>query len=263
MVIGRLAATALVAVALPLAGQAVPNRAAAYLFPTDGSDARALWVNPASTGTDRGASVFADVVVRDEDPGGAALAQVSAGFGSRGLSFGYQYDDLGPVRSHTYRVGVTGSSGPLAAGFAAAWYRGGANDWGYDVGLTYRARASVLVGVTVANIGQPVVRGVRQEFSAVPGLTLTPFGPSFELSALARFGGPEGYAFGARWHAPLRVALALLARVETDADLRGRGLAFGLALGARDQLGVTATTDADISRLEAVSAFGVASRRFR
>lgn len=254
---------ALFAVAVPAAGQTAPNRAAADLFPTDGRDVRALWVNPAGTGTDRGASVFADVVVRDAEPGGPELGQLSAGFGSRGLSFGYQYDDLGAVRGHTWRVGVTGSSGPLAVGFAAAWYRGAANDWGYDVGVTYRARASVVLGMTAANIGQPVVRGVRQEFAAVPGLTLTPFGPSFALSALARVGGLDGYALGARWHAPLRVPLALAARVETDADLRGRGLAFGVALGGRDQLGLLATTDAGADRIEAVSAFGVASRRFR
>jgi len=245
------------------AAQVVANRTAAYLFPTDVRDARALWVNPAGPAVARSASVYAEVMAVHPTGGDTRVGQVTAGFGSRGLSFGYQYDDFDTGVGHTYRLGVAGASGPLAAGFVAAWYRGGANAWGYDLGFSYAAGRAVTIGATAANIGQPLVRGTPLDFAMIPGLTLTPLGPRLAVSALGRFGGAsEGYAVGVRWNPPWRLGGALLARMDTDQDLATRGFAFGFAIGGQDQLGVVATTAHDLSRVDASSLSGVAVRQF-
>jgi len=247
-------------VAAPAAAQVASNRATRYLFPTDVLDGRAVWVNPAGTAVTPSASVYADVVVGVPDDA-SRLAQISAGFSSRGLTFGYQYDDFEIGVGHTYRLGLAGGSGPLAIGAAAAYYRGGTKDWGYDVGAVFRAWSGVTVGATAANIGEPVVRGLRQEFAFIPGATLTPFGPALELSAQGRLGGDaETYSVGARWRPPLSFRSALLVRLDADGDLRTTGFAFGLAIGGQDQAGAVLTTPRDLASVEATSVYGVAIR---
>jgi len=242
------------------AAQVAPNRATRYLFQTDVLDGRAVWVNPAGTAIIASASVFGDVVMGAPDDANR-LAQVSAGFSSRGLTFGYQYDDFETGVGHTYRLGLAGASGSLAVGAAAAYYRGGTKDWGYDVGAVFRAGAGVTLGATAANIGEPVVRGLRQEFSFIPGVTLTPFGPALQVSALGHLGGAaESYSVGARWQPPLAFRSAVLVRLDADADLRTTGFAFGLAIGGQDQAGLVLTTPRDLASVEATSLYGVATR---
>jgi hypothetical protein len=255
-----------VAIAVLLAGGAVTpapsqvaaNRAARYLFPTNVRDGRAVWVNPAGTAVTPLASVYGDVVLRGD---GARLTQITAGFGSRGLTFGYQYDRFETGRGHTYRLGLAGSTGPLSVGVTAAHYRGDASAWGYDVGALIRSGPAFTLGATAANIGQPVVRGVRQAFALVPGATATPLGPALELSALARLSDAgDGYSVGARWQPPLRLRSAVLVRLDWDGDLRHTGFAFGVAIGDLDQVGVVLTTPRDVATVEASSVYGVAAR---
>src|SRR5213076_3503367 len=106
------------------AQQVAPNRATGYLFPTDVHDARAIWVNPAGLAVLREASVYAELGVGDPGARGR-LRQINAGFNSRGLSFGYQRDIFdNNVRGTTYRIGLAGGSGGLAAGAALTHYRG-------------------------------------------------------------------------------------------------------------------------------------------
>lgn len=257
-------AIGLLAMANGGAAQAVSNRAADYLFQTDVTDARALWLNPAGPAIARNASIYADLVAANLGADSLRLAQVSAGFSSRGLAFGYQYDDLDTGVGHTYRVGAAGAAGALTAGFAAAWYRGGTNAWGYDVGATYVVGRRLVVGASAANIGQPLVRGTRLDFALIPGFTATPLGPALELSALGRFGGSaDGYAIGLRWHLPATLRGALLARLDTDDQLELDRFAFGVAIGGQDQVGLVATTPRDVSRVDAASLYGVAIRQFR
>jgi hypothetical protein len=223
-----------------------------------------LWLNPAGIVVDRSASVHADVVVRHPGRRDARFGQATIGFGSRGFAFGYQHDDFAGVRGHSYRFGLAGSTRQLAVGAAAAWYRGGASTWGYSVGATLRATPRLVIGVTAANIAQPVVRGVKQAFTTVPEATFTPFGPRLELSALGRVGGAgESYAVGLRWGWPGSLGGAVTARLDADGELRQRGLAFGLAIGRQDQVGVVATTRAGTAGVDAASLYGVAARPLR
>src|SRR5207249_9732248 len=120
---------ALVRLGLPLAlllaaasasAQVAANRTTLYLHPTDVTDARALWVNPAGLGRFQEASLHLDLTVGD--PGAAGrLRQLTLGFNSRGFSFGYQRDVFdGGVRGHTYRLGFAGGPAGAAGGGAAA-----------------------------------------------------------------------------------------------------------------------------------------------
>ncbi|MGH7531449.1 MAG: hypothetical protein ACREMN_13790 [Gemmatimonadales bacterium] len=247
------------------AAQVAPNRASAYVHPSDVYDARAVWVNPGGLGVIRQASVYAELLV--EDPGARGrLRQVSAGFNARGLSFGYQRDVFdGGVRGDTYRLGLGGSAGSLGIGGAVAYYRGGGTRaTGWDVGLLYRWLPSLTLGATVANLGQPVVRGLRQRVMYLPGVTWRPLAAAV-VSAHARLTSDSvaAYAFSARWGIGLgsrRLPLDFLVRLDTDGGLRRSAFAFGLSLGGMDQIGLIASTPGEASRIEAVSLYGLSVR---
>jgi len=243
--------------------QVAPNRATAYLHPSDLTDARALWVNPAGLARGLEASVNADVTVGD--PGAAGrLRQLSLGFNSRGLSFGYQRDVFdGGLRGHTYRAGLAGTYHGLGVGIATSLYRGAASGASWDLGLTYALQPTLAAAAVITNIGQPTIRGVRLTTTYILGLSWRPLGPRAALSAHARFSTDttqEGYAVGGRWSAPGRLAVSVLARLDTDRHLRRTGLAVGLSVGARDMLGAVASTPGDVSRIESASLYGVSKR---
>lgn len=258
---GRLALAALLWAASARA-QVAPNRATAYLHPTDVHDARAVWVNPAGLGVRPEASVHLDLAV--DDPGASGrLRQITAGFNSRGLSFAYQRDIFdGGIRGHTYRVGLGAGQGRLAAGAAVAHYRGDTKATGWDVGVVYDLAPALTLGGLIANLGQPVVRGLEQRTSFHPGVTWRPVGPYAALSAHARFTADSvlAYGFGLRWNWGSRFPLAGVARLETDGNLRRGAFAFGLSIGRQDIVGVVATTPGDAGRIEAASLYGVATR---
>lgn len=249
--------------------QVAPNTATTYLHPTDVRDARALWVNPAGLATLSEASVVLDVTVGDPGARGR-LRQLTAGFDSRGFSFGYQRDVFdGGRRGHTYRLGIGGVSAGLAAGLATAIYRGDTKGTGLDLGFRYDAAAALTVGGVVANLGQPTVRGLRQVVTFVPSATLRPFGPDATVSTHARITTSEvvSYSFGLRWRLGWgerrpgwRVPMQLLARLDTDRGLRRGAFAFGLSLGGADMVGAVVATPGDVSGVDALSLYGLSSR---
>jgi hypothetical protein len=225
---------------------------------------RALWVNPAGLATPQEASIHFDATIGDPGARGR-LRQLTAGFDSRGLSFAYQRDVFdGGARGHTYRIGVGGGLGRWSTGFAAVLYRGDTKGTGYDLGLRYEASPAVTVGGVIANIGQPTVRGFRQELTFVPGATLRPFGPGSALSVHSRIttNAVVSYSFGIRWGrgAASRLPLQLLARLDTDRALRRGAFAFGVSLGGSTMAGAVAATPGDVGHLDAVSLYGVATR---
>jgi hypothetical protein len=242
--------------------QVAPNRAATYLVTSDVSDARALWVNPAGLATRPEASVLLDLtVVR---PGGSGrLGQVTAAFNSHGLSFGYQRDNFSTgVHGHTYKLGLARGSKGFAAGVAMALYRGGDGGTGWDVGLHYDWRQAVTIGGVIRNIGQPTVRGVRQDATAVPAVTVRPLGSILALSLQASFASSagRGYALEASAEWPGSSRFGLLARLDTDRSLHRRALVFGLSLGRRDRVGLVGSMPGDASRLDALSIYGLSTR---
>jgi hypothetical protein len=241
--------------------QVAPNRTTRYLQPTDVADARAIWVNPAGLAVVREASVHLELTVGSPGASGR-LRQVTAGFNSSGFAFGYQRDLFdGGVTGTTYRVGLAGGSGGLTAGFATALYRDGGHSIGWDVGLTYLMRPEITVGAVFANIGQPLVRGFVQPFTIEPAVTWR-VGAHAAISAHGRLaaGGQGGYAAGVRWGGPTHAPFGWLARVDTDRHLRRAGFSFGISIGARDAVGLVATTPGDVSGVDAADLYGLTTR---
>jgi hypothetical protein len=239
-----------------------------YLHPSDVSDARAVWVNPAGSARFDEASVHLDLTVGDPGTAGR-LRQLTLGLSSRGLSFAYQRDvfDAG-ARGHTYRIGYAVGQGRLAAGAAGALYRGsGASSSGWDLGVLYDWKTSLAVGGVIENVGHPSVRGTTLPVTFVPSATLRLWDARAALSADGRFtsAGVLGYAFGLRAKLggeATRVPLGVLARLDTDRSLARAGLAFGISLGAQDLAGLVATAPGDAGRIDALDLYGVSSRRF-
>jgi hypothetical protein len=248
-----------------LAAQAAPNRALTYLPVSDVADTRALWVNPAGLGVHRGASVLLDLTVRRPGPSGQ-LSQVSTGFNTRGLSFGYQRDNFpGGVHGHTYRLGVGVRAGELAAGAAVSFYRGSTTGTGWDLGARYDWRRAISFGAALRNLGEPVVRGSRQVQALVSGVTVRPMGNLLAVSLQGTFGptGERGYAGEVRAQLPVPLPLGVLARLDTDRDWHRRALVFGISWGGEDQAGLVASAPGDASRLDALSAYGLSTRTTR
>lgn len=254
------------------AQQVVPNRATAYLHPTDVRDARALWVNPAGLAIQREASVYAEFAVADPGSKGR-LRQLNAGFNARGLSFGYQRDILdNGARGHTYRLGLGGSARGLAAGFATTHYRGdGAKATGWDLGVSYAAYPGFTIGMVAANLGQPLVRGLQQRLTYVPGLTWHPNPiPTLGLSAHARItpDSVAAYAVGVSWRTarvspngiPRRWPIEIIVRLDTDGELRRGAFVLGFSIGAQDRIGAIASTPGDVSRVDGLSLYGLSTR---
>ena len=259
----------LLSLALPaVAGaQVVPNRTTLYLYPSDVTDARAVWVNPAGSGRFEEASLHLDLMVAE--PGAAGrLRQLTLGLSSRGLSFGYQRDvfDAGE-RGHTYRIGYAAGRAGLAAGVAAALYRGGgASTSAWDLGVLYQWRPALSLGGVIANVGRPTVRGTTLPVTYVPSSTLQLWDARAALSADGRFTSARvlGYAFGLRatLGAATRVPVGVLARLDTDRTLARAGLTFGVSLGAQDAAGLVATAPGDAGGIDGLDLYGVSTRRF-
>jgi hypothetical protein len=248
------------------AQQVAPNRSTAYLFPTNVQDVRALWVNPAGLGVQREASTYAELVVTD--PGALGqLGQINAGFNARGLSVGYQRDNLDDGVGHTYRLGLAGGSGGLAVGGALSLYRGtDAKSTGWDVGITYTAHRSLNAALVLANIGQPVVRGLPQRITYIPALTWAPVaGLGVSTDVRITPDSIASYAFGLSWRTRTagKWPIELITRLDTDGDLRRGAFVFGLSLGSQDRFGAIGTTPGDVSRVDGVSLYGLASREPR
>jgi hypothetical protein len=207
------------------------------------------------------ASLHVDFTVGD--PGGdARLRQLTLGFNSRGLSFGYQRDVFdGDVGGHTYRLGLGAGRGTLSAGLAAAVYRGNTKGWGWDFGVVYQPASILAFGAVVRNVRQPVVRGVLQVATFVPSITLKPFGPAVAFSAEGRVTADSvlGYAVGARLQAG-RVPLGLLVRLDTDHAFHRAALVFGVSVGRRELFGTAASIPAGAGRVDPANFYGIIAR---
>ena len=198
------------------------------------------------------------------NPGpGGRLRQLTAGFNSRGLSFGYQRDvfDAG-LRAHTYRVGFGAGHGGLAAGLAAAIYRGATKGTGLDFGIVQAPNERIALGVVAANLRQPVVRGLRQPATFVPSITVRPIGAFLSFSATGRLTTDSviGYAVGVRFQGGTPVPLGALLRLDTDGSFHRTALVIGASYGGRDLIGVIASMLGHSGRIDPGELYAVTSR---
>ena len=245
----------------PAAAQVSANHSTTYLVPTDVTDVRALWANPAGPAVRREASVMLDLTVLHPGAQGR-LSQVTAGISSHGLSAGYQRDNFpNGLHGHTYRLGLAGVSGGFAAGVALAFYRGATGGTGWDLGMRYDWMPLITLGGVIENLGRPTVRGVSREVTMVPAVTVRPLSGLLALSAQGTFTSAttRGYAFQASAQLRNRRGLAFVARVDTDRSWRRSAVTFGLSVGRNDLVGVVGSTG-DFSRIDTASLYGVSSR---
>lgn len=244
------------------AAQTGANRATDYLVPSNVADTRALWVNPAGLGAKPEASVTFDVTVLD--PGAAGrLGQASLALNSRGLSFGYQRDNLAPgVHGNTYRLGLGMGASGLDAGFAVAFHGGAIQGTGWDLGLRYDWRPTLTLGGVVRNLGRPSANGVRTEVTYVPAITARLLGSALALSGQARLtkAATRGYDVQAGLQLAGHPALGIIARLDTDRSGRRTAFTLALSFGRHDRLGATGSTGGDFSRLAALGLYGVSTR---
>jgi hypothetical protein len=206
--------------------------------------------------------LHADVTVGDLGAD-ARLRQVTLGFNSRGLSFGYQRDMFdGGVHGHTYRIGLGAGQKGLAAGLAVALYRGDTKGTGWDFGVVYEPSSRIALGAVLGNVRQPVVRGVPLAATVVPSVSLKPFGPVVTLSAEARIDRDSvlGYAAGARFQSPGHVPLGLLLRLDTDRAFYRTGLVIGVSVGGRGLFGTAARMPRGGDGVDAANLYAVFTR---
>lgn len=259
--------------ARPGATQVASNRNARYLFAADPGDARSVWVNPGVLGLAGTLSVYADATFGFGAPydNGSPVSQLSLGFNSRFLAFGYQFDRLedpvagGIVHGHTYRIVLWGEDGRLGAGAAATLYRGGDGGNAYDFGVGYRLTSLIDLGAVIANVGQPSVRGTDLRLTWRPAATVHA-GRWLALQGQAEADNDHlhGFAFGAQLRlGGGRAPLQLHARLDTDGDLRRQAFSFGLAIGGDDRGIAVFTASGDLKSAEALSLHGVSERSSR
>jgi hypothetical protein len=166
------------------------------------------------------------------------------------------------VRGHTYRLGLGAGRGGLAAGLAAALYRGNTKGWGLDFGVVYEPVSTLALSAVVRNVRQPVVRGIRQLATVVPSVTLQPFGPLVALSAEGRITVDSvlGYAVGARFRSRGRLPLGFLARLDTDHAFHRAALVFGVSVGGGEAFGTVASIPAGANKVDLANFYGIITR---
>ena len=240
-----------------------------YLFAATANDARAIWLNPAGLAVVSEASIMAEFVVHRSPDADLRLSQLSMGFNSQGLSFGYYRERLVTDSSnHTYRIALARALQGWTLGVSMSYFRNGLNDTGYDAGIRYRVLRSLDLGVVLRNIGQPQIRSDTLPLTGVAGLGWTVFGGALVLTGetLAQIRPSEsGYTMNYRAGAQLSVGrpipIAGLTAVYLDSDLGVMMWSFGLTVGGRRRgvlVGGVSPNDPSV-RLETLSLTGIAT----
>lgn len=255
----------------PLAGQYRTARSADYLFAVTAADARALWVNPGGLGVTYDASVMGELVADTSRTGSLALTQVTAGFNSRGIAFGYRrdlYNDT--LTGHTWRIGAGRALTRVAVGFALAIHSNGdgPTQRGLDLGVRYRLLSTVELGGTVRDIGKPIVHDSTLNVSGTAGLGWAPM-RSLRLDAQGTVTRVTGGGTATGWRGGLAFSLGTLALplhlqavLGLNRDLVPTRLALALSLGGRDRV-VGVVSGARPGRrveMDGISLAGIASR---
>lgn len=220
--------------------QVVPVRSRDYLFLTNVSDTRALWVNPAGLAIVPEASLLAEFTFERITGNPLRVSQFSVGFNSRGFSLGYQRNRLVGERP----VGI------LRTGFGVP-FRGGSlgiavsrvsqdttSSYEFDVGMVFVPSVLFQVGLGLRHIGRPEVRSTQLPVTAVGGVQLTTslIQVSLETQAAERLApGESGFDFAHR--AGVQVALMnrlpvmAIGAVDLSSELHIDRLNIGIAIG--------------------------------
>lgn len=253
------------------------------MFAAATDDARALWINPAGLAAFLEASVLGEIVVERPLEGAIRLSQLSAGFNSRGVSFGYRRDRLVTGTAQEVRFGVARGIRVASVGMALSFHTGAAlaTQRGLDIGLRLGPFPELQLAGIVRDIGRPfvltpdtvqarVVGGTKLPVTGVVAASWTPLTGRVQLSAESRFRerlGAEGYDVshkaGLRLATRGRLPLGVVAAFDLGSNFKIDRWTLGLAVGSRDSgtLLTSAVRTASGPRLESFSVTGVSSRR--
>jgi hypothetical protein len=248
--------------------QSFAPRSQDYMFAATANDARAIWVNPAGLATVPEASIMAEFVLLRPVMADLHLSQVTLGFNSQGLSFGYNRERLvTDVSNHTYRVAFARALQAWTVGLAVSHFRSGFNDTGFDAGIRYLLMRSLQLGVVLRNIGQPQVRfetlpatGVVSVGWAVLPRRLELAGEAVAQNRLVGSGIDMGYRAGARLSLAGAMPIAAMTAVSLDSDLGITTWFLGISVGGsrRGVLVAGLAPDDSQLRLETMSLAGIA-----
>jgi hypothetical protein len=228
-----------------LAAQTLPPRSTDYLFVTNATDARALWVNPAGLNVTPEASIFAEFALR-RNQSNLRMEQYTVGFNSRGLSLGYQRNR--PPGASAVSVLRAGLGIPMARGAiglsGARHSQDSTKSKELDLGILVLATTSFQLGAAVRHIGRPTIEGVELPITAVAGVQWTAARLQLSSEVLAteqRAPGESGYQFGYRVGTRVMVLsgslpLMTIAAANLGSTGRIRGFSVGLTLGMATQV---------------------------
>ena len=248
--------------------QSFAPRSADYMFAATANDARAIWVNPAGLAAVPEASLMAEFVLQRPIDADLRLSQLTFGFNSQGLSFGYNRERLVSDSSNsTYRLALARALQGWTVGVSVSHYRSGLNDTGFDAGIRYLVLPSLQLRVVVRNIGQPQVRTDTLPLTGVAGLGwalmpgfLTLTGETIAISRFEESGYDMVYRAGANVSFGRVIPVAGLAAVTLDSDLGVTLWSFGVSVGGRRRgLAVAGVSPHDPLRVENVSLTGIAT----
>jgi hypothetical protein len=239
------------------------------MFAATANDARAIWVNPAGLAVVPEASLMAEFVVQRPLNDDLRFSQLSVGFNSQGLSFGYNRERLPSESSNnTYRLALARALRGWTVGFSVSHFRSGVNDTGFDAGIRYRVLSSLQLGVVLRNIGQPQVRSDTLPLTGVASLgwTLLPgfltfSGEAIAMNRIEDSGYDMAYRGGAQLSFGRTLPVSGLTAVALDQNLGVMMWSFGLSVGgARRGVFVAGVTpDNPSMRVENLSLTGLAT----
>ncbi len=228
----------------PAAAQFRTARSGDYLFAASVQDARALWVNPAGLAVLFEASIMGEVLVARNENDDHSLAQITAGFNSRGFAFAFRRDRFDDsTAGNTWRFGGSRAFRKVTVGASFTIYAGDVDQREVDLGIRLLLAPTLQVGAVLRHIGEPVVRGVRLRPTGVFGLSWSAAGV-IQLNGEATLvdpGAPDGLDVSYRAGVMLSLArvmplpLRILSAFDLRDDLGVDRLLLGLVLGGADR----------------------------
>lgn len=252
------------------AAQVIRPRSVDYLFVSQATDSRALWVNPAGLAATAEASVYGELMF-ERPESDIRVAQWGFGLNSRGFSFGYLRDRLvGGITNSAYRFSLARAFTGGSAGLSLTFYKGGSTKRGLDLGVRYTVLPSVTFAAVLRNIGQPRVRTEQTPFTGVAGLDWSGLTKNSvlmgELQAANRIGDSGydvSYRTGLRIGVGRSVPITALVSLNLESDLGVDRWTVGLSIGGNRKAVAAATVvpSANAADFRQLSITGVANDR--
>lgn len=250
------------------AAQSFQPRSIDYLFAATANDARAIWLNPAGLAAVPEASILAEVLVQRKPDASTRVSQLTLGFNSQGLSFGYNKERLVTDSSnHTYRLAFARGLARWSVGLAVSHHRAGNSSTGFDLGVQYIVARPIRIGFVLRNVSEPQLRldtlpvtGVASiGIAIIPG-TLVLAAESIAERRINEIGYDVRYRGGARFGFTPGIPIAGFASALLENELGVMNCTFGISIGGSQRgIVVAGFVPGDPSRIETISVTGLAT----